>query len=250
MNILVTNDDGINSDGIVRLASVAGKFGKVMVVAPATQCSAMSHRLTIGKNMLVRKVDFPVEGVAAYDVEGTPADCVKLAKAGVFGDIPDVVLSGINNGYNAGSDIQYSGTIGAAMEAACGGIHAIAFSEKRMDDKCMNIKEQSGENKNHQVTDKYLEKILGELIDKKLLEGEIWNVNFPGGSANECKGIAYGVRVANDAFYRDSFEKEEFGNGNMLLKLVGVYHEDAEDNTDFKALVDGYVSVGKVRNIK
>lgn len=242
MNIFVTNDDGIRSEGIIRLARAAKNFGNVIVVAPSSQCSAMSHRLTIGKDMLVSKVEFPVEGVVAYEVDGTPADCVKLAKNRVFTEVPDVVLSGINNGYNAGSDIQYSGTIGAAQEAACSGIHAIAFSEERYDG-------DETDKTCHEVTEKYLETLLGELLHKKLEIDEIWNVNFPGCGLDKCSGLLYDVKMAKDAFYTDSYERKNVDEDKMLFRLVGEYHEDAQEGTDFKALVDRYVSVGIVRNI-
>lgn len=242
MNIFVTNDDGIRSEGIIRLARAAKNFGNVIVVAPSSQCSAMSHRLTIGKDMLVSKVEFPVEDVVAYEVDGTPADCVKLAKNRVFTEVPDVVLSGINNGYNAGSDIQYSGTIGAALEAACSGIHAIAFSEERYDG-------DETDKTCHEVTEKYLETLLGELLQKKLEIDEIWNVNFPGCGLDKCSGVLYDVKMAKDAFYTDSYERKNVDKDKMLFRLVGEYHEDAQEGTDFKALVDRYVSVGIVRNI-
>ena len=128
MNILVTNDDGIGAEGIQVLAQAAAPFGKVTVVAPLSQCSAMSHRITLGRALEVEECPFPVEGVTAFSVDGTPADCVKAALDVLMKEKPDVVLSGINNGYNIGFDILYSGTVGAAMEALMNGIPAIALS--------------------------------------------------------------------------------------------------------------------------
>ena len=129
MNILVVNDDSIHSPGIALLAREAAKLGKVWVVAPASQCSAMSHRLSINSAMRVARVpDFPAPVEGAWSVTGTPADCVKVALHYILKEKPDYVFSGINDGYNVGYDIAYSGTLGAAMEAVMNGIPAIAFS--------------------------------------------------------------------------------------------------------------------------
>ena len=122
MRILVVNDDGIKAPG------------EVWVVAPAAQCSAMSHRITVRGDLEVKPYDFPATGVTAYSVWGTPADCVKVALGCLMTEKPDIVFSGINAGYNVGRDILYSGTIGAAMEALCWGVPAIAFSVAEEDE--------------------------------------------------------------------------------------------------------------------
>ena len=129
MRILVVNDDGIQAPGIRKLAELARQFGEVTVAAPKSQCSGMSHRITVDLGMEIAKVDFPVEGVEAYSIDGTPADCVKLAIGNVLKEKPDVVFSGINKGYNIGYEILYSGTVGAAMEALVHGVPAIAYSQ-------------------------------------------------------------------------------------------------------------------------
>ena len=98
MNIFITNDDGISAQGIAVLARAAAGFGRVTLVAPARQCSAMSHRITLGKPLRLEAVDFPVENVTAYSLEGTPADCVKAALDAILPERPDVVLSGIHHG--------------------------------------------------------------------------------------------------------------------------------------------------------
>ena len=185
--ILISNDDGIMAKGIIRLSLVAKKFGEVYVVAPDSERSAMSHSLTLRRNLKVWEVDFPVEGVKAYACDGKPADCVRLGVLNIVPGKPDVVLSGINYGFNVAGDIQYSATAGAAFEGAFQGIHSIAFSE---DSK--NI---------HEVTDKYIEDILRELLDKPLGVNEIWNVNFPACHIDECQGILEDRIVSTDNFY-------------------------------------------------
>ena len=126
MRILIVNDDGIRSPGLISLAKMAVQLGEVWVVAPDNQCSAMSQRISVFGSIHVREVlDFPVEHVQAWSISGSPADCVKVALSYVMKEKPDVVFSGINNGYNVGVDILYSGTVGAAVEALVNGIPAI-----------------------------------------------------------------------------------------------------------------------------
>lgn len=234
-NLLITNDDGIKSDGIIRLAMAAKKFGKVYVIAPEAECSAMSHRITLRKPIDVYKADFPVDGVEAYATTGTPADCVRFGMLNIVKGKTDVVLSGINYGFNSGSDIQYSATVGAALEAASSGIHAIALSE--------------GFETVHEVTDAYLEQILDDLIDEKLDFNQVWNVNFPGCKLSEYKGIKEHCQVAKNAFYDDSYREEILPDGTLRLWIEGKYHENAAPDTDFRAIVDGYISIGIVNNL-
>ena len=106
--ILITNDDGIKSSGIIRLAKAAQKYGEVWVVAPDSQRSAASHSLTLHGTFDVYEADFPVEGVRAYAISGTPADCIRVGVLNIMPEKPDVIFTGINFGYNAGSDVQYS----------------------------------------------------------------------------------------------------------------------------------------------
>ena len=165
---------------------------------------------------------------------------------------PDIVFSGINNGYNAGPDNQYSGTVGAALDAACCGYPAIAYSEGFLLDP-----RQGGYNRI--VTDKYLAEVLEGLLgegagsdpDKTHVEpGVVVNVNFPDCPLAECRGILRGRKVSRGMFFRDSYRVlETFPDGGMRMEVDGAYNEDAEPETDFRAIVDHYVSVGTARNI-
>lgn len=234
--ILLTNDDGIDAEGLMRLAEAAKAFGEVWIVAPDGQRSAASHSITLHAPIDVYPVDFAMEGVRAYKCSGTPADCVRVGSLNIMTDKPDVVLSGINKGYNTASDIQYSATAGAAFEGAFQGYLSIAFSEGFGD--C------------HDVTDRYLKGILEELLDKPFEAGTIWNVNFPDCELDECKGILRDRKVSSGMFYRDSYdEMEKLPHGGIRLMVHGNYNEDAEEGTDFFAVVNKYVSVGRVRNI-
>ena len=127
MRILVTNDDGIMAPGLRALAHAAAKAGhEVYIVAPNRQRSAASHSITIGQALTAEEMQIP--GISrAFAVDGTPADCVSLALKHLFPNI-DVVLSGINHGYNGGMDVMYSGTVAAAMEGAIMGKRALAVS--------------------------------------------------------------------------------------------------------------------------
>ena len=231
--ILITNDDGIRAPGIIRLAEAAREYGEIVIVAPETEQSAKSHCITIRKPLAVSRQPFPVSGVTAWACDGTPADCVRLALAYILPEAPDLVLSGINYGYNISTDIQYSGTVGAAMEAAHEGIPAIALSEPAHPD--------------HTVTDLYLAQVLADLIDRKPGKDAILNVNFPLGS---CKGILTGRTVSAGTLYRTRFHpSEEQPDGRIILTPEAYMDETCEDGTDMKAVTDGFISIGIVRNV-
>lgn len=233
--ILITNDDGIYSDGLIRLADTAQEFGEVWVVAPDSQRSAMSHMVTLRNSVEAWKVDFPVEGVHAFACSGTPVDCVRIGTLNIVPGKPDHVFSGINYGYNMASDLQYSATVGAAFEAAFQQIHCIAFSEDA--------------NEEHSVTDKYLRDIMAELIDKPLGQNQIWNVNFPSCKVEECGGILRDRLVSTDDFYKDHYDETPLEDGRISYQVVGVRSYVASEGTDLRAILDNYVSIGVAQNI-
>lgn len=233
--ILITNDDGINANGIIRLAQAATEFGEVWVVAPDSQRSAMSHSITLRHSVDAWKIDFPVPGVHAYACSGTPGDCVRIGSLNIVPGKPDHVFSGINYGFNAASDIQYSATAGAAFEAAFQGIHTIAFSE----DAC----------EIHEVTDRYLKEIIAELLDKPLGVNQIWNVNFPGCKSAECNGILRNRKVSTDAFYVDRYIETTVLEEKISYMVEGIRNYTALEGTDLKAIFDNYISIGIATNI-
>ena len=143
--------------------------------------------------------------------------------------------SGINYGYNAASDLQYSATAGAAFEAAFQKIHTIAFSEEACE--------------NHEVTDRYLQEIIAELVEKPLGANQIWNVNFPGCGLAECKGILRDRKVSTDVFYMDRYNETVVSEGRISYMVEGIRNYNAVEGTDLKAIFDYYVSVGVVANI-
>lgn len=218
MRILVTNDDGINSNNLKRLVLFAKSLGQVTCVAPVTEQSAKSHSLNIKKPFKYEKTKDIIEGVETYIVSSTPADCVRVAYYYLKLEF-DLVLSGINNGYNLGEDILYSGTIGGASEGVLIGKKAIAFSTKKDND------------------DFDLSPILKVFKDKNLLDlANLWNVNIP----PKAKGVKFAVQ--GHTIYTGSYCEEEKG----IIKSVGVLdfskNNHAED-TDVYMISKDYTTI-------
>lgn len=238
MNILVVNDDSIHSPGIALLAREAAKLGKVWVVAPASQCSAMSHRLSINSPLRLERVaDFPAPVEDAWSVTGTPADCVKVALHYILKKKPDVVFSGINDGYNVGFDIAYSGTLGAAMEAVMNGIPAIAFSN------AMHF--------NLELPQAHLANIARELAAQPLGPGKVWNVNFPQVAPDQLQGIARDVSIAQLQMYNEDYAEEIHPDGSVTLTGQGTSlspETPVPMGSDIDVLRRGFISIGWVKS--
>lgn len=236
MKILIVNDDSIYAPGIAMLAKAAAQIGETYVVAPSNQCSAMSQKLTLRETMTVRKKeDFPAPVKAAWEVGGTPVDCVKVALYYLLEEKPDLVLSGINDGYNAGFDIAYSGTLGAAFEAVRNGIPAIAVS--------------APSNTHLPAVESWLVPILQELVDAEIGVGEVWNVNFP--RMNECPpiGILRDRIPAHGSLFREDYQEDVQPDGSVVLTCRGIPVPDEKlcPGSDGEAVRKGYISIGKVR---
>ena len=240
--ILITNDDGIQSPGLWRLAETARALGKVCVIAPDGQRSAQSHSITLRQPVDLRPVKPESADITAYTCSGTPADCVRIGISHLLKERPDWVFSGINDGYNMATDIQYSATAGAALEATVMNIPAIAISEAR------------GES--HGLTDAYLQQILADLTGRKLQTGQIFNVNFPGGNAADFRGIRENRTVGRCPMYQAEYETvEEWEDGGIrvavsgILDMESVFRDEREKDSDFRALMEGYISIGIVNNL-
>lgn len=236
MRILVVNDDGITNEGIERLARMAAQLGEVWVVAPDDQCSAMSQRITIRGEIFVHEhPEFPVEGVHAYSVSGTPADCVKIAVKNIMKEKPDIVFSGINQGYNMGRDIAYSGTVHACMEALFMGVPAIAYS-------------YPGRDGSFEIAENHMLSLTREIMLMPIEPYEMWNINFPGIPESECKGVLWD-RVPepseSDALYYVVNEEKE---GYLSLTPANVWLEPTNPDSDQAAVEKGYIAIGKLKN--
>ncbi len=232
MRILITNDDGIDSCGIRLLAETAKKIGEVYVVAPDGGRSAMSRSYTFTEPVRLTPYDFPVPGVTAYACDRSPVDAVRVGILKLMHEKPDLVLTGINRGYNISADIAYSATVGSALEASCLGVPAIAFSQ--------NDEEQD------EVTRAYIDRILAECIQKPLSKNRIWNVNFPACDLSACGGILWDCKVSYDPFYRDAYEEEEDADGTKTYRLVAGRNWNGSPGTDLFAACNRMISVGVV----
>ena len=225
MNILISNDDGVFSNGIIKLAERLSKRNNVLVVAPDENCSACSHSLTIGKALKLteRKIS---KNFKAYSISGTPCDCVKFAKLAFKDFKTDVVVSGINKAHNLGSDILYSGTVAIACEASFFGDVAFAFSSFNYGDVDF---------------DAYA--IIAEEIINKLLPvscaGDIWNVNFPDEKLGEIKGIK--ITQLGKQLYSDRYEV--VGDNEYVLVGELLEHNENDKDCDIEWVKKGYVTV-------
>ena len=234
MRILLVNDDGLFAKGIYHLAKAVSALGEVWMVAPREQCSAMSHRISFGRSFVVKKEEI-LEGIPAFSVDGTPADCVKIAVNHILPEKPDLVLSGINDGYNAGIDIHYSGTVAAAMEALIQGIPSMAFSLGRKGDLT--------------VAEQWVTALVQELLQKPIEANELWNVNLPPCGQEELKGILYDRVPANVTPYNDKcYEAVALEENAWEVRQNMQWTHTREPDTDLAAVRDNYISVGKIRS--
>ena len=223
MKILITNDDGIEAPGLKYLVDWAKTKGEVSVFAPKTQQSAKSQSIEIHGTYEVKKVDV-FEGIEAYSVDSTPADCVRIAVLGMKKQF-DLVLSGINCGPNLGADIHYSGTVGACFEAAMCGIKAIAVSTAY----------------NHfKNAVKNIDRVFEEIQSRKMLDcSQIVNVNFPE------KGDEILITKMGPAIYSDEFEF--LPDGTVKPCLVCLYKGTRDLELDTDAVMTGHISITPIR---
>jgi 5'-nucleotidase len=230
--ILVSNDDGITSKGILTLVNAMKQLGDVIVVAPDGPQSGMGHAITVGETLRLEE-NFIFEGVKAFECSGTPADCVKIARHFVFknGRQPDVIVSGVNHGSNTSISVLYSGTMSAAIEGAIEGTPAIGFSlcDFSYDADFSHIEE-------------YLVKITRQVLDKGLPKGIALNVNFPPKRKETIKGIRV-CRQANAKWVED-FDMRYDPNGRRYFWMIGnfVNFDKGEDNDEW-AIANNYISV-------
>lgn len=230
MRILITNDDGINAIGINVLAEIFSKDNDVIVVAPTFERSACSHSISIHNeiNYSVTKAD----GYQAYSCSGTPCDCIKLGVLHLLDKKPDLIISGINNGSNLGSDIMYSGTVSAALEGTYLGIRSIAISMTRHE--CEKEKYIEAAN--------YLHTYYKELIRLKLPEFTILNINYPVNQYVGSKFTKAGINLYNDEFVVNQENKQS-------VKLTGnpIAHNKNHIDCDVEWAKIGYATISPIK---
>jgi 5'-nucleotidase len=224
MKILIANDDGIYSPGIVALADVAARFGEVRIVAPDVEQSSMGHAITHSRPLAYRHT--PIKGFEAYRVNGTPADCVALGAH--HWDKVDLVLSGINLGPNLGNGMWHSGTLAAAKQAALLGVRGIALSTPA-----------EGSAPDFASLDSWVEQVLRMLIP--LDDLPLVNVNLPV-APRGVKWTRQSVR-----HYDGLVVPGEDPMGRQHFWITVVPQEPADEGTDRWAVENGYVSLTPLR---
>nr|MBR4280580.1 5'/3'-nucleotidase SurE [Clostridia bacterium] len=211
LKICITNDDGIHSEGLLRLVAWAQKLGEVYVYAPKVEQSAKSHAVEIHKAFEAKQVKVP-DAVKAWAVDSTPADCVRFAVLGQH-ETFDLVISGVNKGLNIGQDIMYSGTCSAAMEAVGLGINALALSTEpeTFDDAFA-----------------WLDHVWAYMTENDLYsKARLWNVNIPMRTTGELR-----ITRQGGPYYSDDFILEENDMYRPMGKDVFAPTEDSEYDTD------------------
>ena len=193
LNILISNDDGIYSQGLYELAKRISVLGKVTVVAPDKEQSAIGHAITMHQPLRCRKIKLHDLDIDAWWVNGTPADCVKLGVETILSVKPDLIISGINDGENLGTDIIYSGTVSAAIEGSMFNIPSIALSYAR---HC---------GADFSAPAEIAVQVIQQVLDHKEKDNMLLNINIP-----ETEGIEFlkGVKVTRLGVkkYRNNFE--------------------------------------------
>jgi len=229
MKILLANDDGIFAPGLAAIYRRLIEIAEVTVVAPDTSRSGAGHSITYRHPLVATKVD--INGLfTGYSVQGSPADCVKLACMQICKDPIDLLVSGINNGANVGINVYYSGTIGAAMEGAFLGIPSVAMS------LAVEAPGVPGD----------FEKAAGHCLDtlNKLMPveaGSVINVNIPQLSRGEPRGVR--VVPQGSTGFNESYVEKESEHGKIVFQLTGDHHVVDGTPTDATSLDDGYITV-------
>jgi 5'-nucleotidase len=230
LKILISNDDGIMAPGIAILKKYLEKEHEVYVVAPDVERSATGHAITIRQPLWAKEVKFG-DMLFGYAVNGTPADSVKIGLEAIHKKIKfDIVISGINKGANLGTDILYSGTVSAALEGALNGVPSIAIS-------CYDFIEP-----NYDDAAKILFDLLRKIDLEKWPEFTTLNINVPKIPYDEIKGIK--ITKQSKRRYDDYFEERKDPYGNSYYWMLGkIVEDDNDENSDYSAINNGYVSV-------
>lgn len=229
--VVLTNDDGLDAGGLLELARVLRKFSKTVVVAPSREHSGAGHAVTLREVVRARKVH--LDGVEnAWAVDGTPADCAKLAIRGLFRDCrPAMLVSGINRGPNVGVNIFYSGTVAAALESAINGVPAVAISKEH------------GDRLSFREAAELVAGLLRRVLRLGLPEAHILNVNIPDRPIAEIKGFRL-TRAGMSGFDESYKELPPRGRYTRRFVLEGEMRlRDKDGSSDAEALGEGWVSV-------
>jgi 5'-nucleotidase len=220
--ILVTNDDGYRSEGINALADALAPFGDVTIVAPTTEASAIGHALTLRRPLRLEHI-----GDRLYAVDGTPTDCVNIAVTQIFKGLPDLVVSGINKGWNLGDDVTYSGTVAGALEGALLGVAALAVSLRGATEYDFSHAAQAAA------------AVTRAMLQDPLPARTFLNVNVPRG---QPKGYRVTVQAKRNHITSVA-ERHDPKNKPYYWIEEGQDDWEPHDRSDYQAVRDGFVSV-------
>ena len=226
MQILLTNDDGIFAPGLAAIYKELAKMGNVTVVAPDVSRSGASHSITYSRPLVCNKVD--INGrFTGFSVQGSPADCVKLAVMQLHDGPIDLLVAGINKGANVGLNVYYSGTVAAAMEGALLEIPAVALSVAA--EEQMDFEKAAG----------YCTKILKKLMPVK--SGDVININIPQLSKGEPKDVR--VVPQSSKGFDEYYIRQKNEQGQTVFQLAGEPNHTDETPTDTTSLVKGFITI-------
>ncbi|MFO0967096.1 MAG: 5'/3'-nucleotidase SurE [Gemmataceae bacterium] len=233
MRILLTNDDGVYAPGLQALRKELLKLGQVIVVAPAAEQSGVGHSITLLHPLVTQEVVDEQQNPIGWAVEGRPADCVKLALLELLrDDPPDLVVSGLNAGSNAGINVLYSGTVAAAIEAAFFQKTSIAISLEYTKPKPLDYPRAAA----------YARQAIEQLLRQTIAPGSLFNINIP----SLEKGPVRGIRVApqNIAPYQEGYDRRVDPRGRVYFWSGIDYHcPDPHPDTDVTLLAEGYITI-------
>jgi 5'-nucleotidase len=232
VRILLTNDDGIQAPGLRALRRELQSLGEVVVVAPATEQSAVGHSITLSTPLVVQQVFDNGSDFLGWAVEGRPADCVKLALLELLPEPPDLVVSGLNAGSNAGINVLYSGTVAAAIEGAFFRQISIACSQEYTKATLPDFARGAG------LARRVIEQILAQKPD----HGSLFNVNIPSLDNKELRGVR--VVPQNVAPYSEKFDRRIDPRGRVYFWSTPEFGcPDPHPDTDVTAMAEGYITV-------
>jgi 5'-nucleotidase len=246
VRVLLTNDDGIEADGLqaLRRALIAIPSVELAVIAPDGNRSAMARSITTRRPLWVQEVDFD-DGTVGYATDGTPVDCVRLANLGlVEGFGTELVVSGINHGSNLGDDITYSGTVAAALEAIILGLPGIAVSQQSV---LRELDFRVGSRFDFTVAAEFTARLVAELENVPLPTGTLLNINVPGAQPSGVTVARLGKRIYRDELSLVDEDPAPAGGGTSGRRLYRIYgdasFERKETGTDLAAVAAGQIAV-------
>jgi len=221
--ILVTNDDGVHAEGIRALAEALRPLGDVTIVAPIQEASAIGHALTLRRPLRIETI-----GPRVFAIDGTPTDCVNIALTHVLGEKPDLIVSGINKGWNLGDDVTYSGTVSGALEGALLSIPSIAVSAER-----------TGDDAEFGPSARAAAKVAAVVLERGMPKFTLLNINVPAGPN---RGFRVTVQAKRNHVTSVSQRMDPRQRPYYWIE-EGLNQWEPHDRSDYQAVRDGYISI-------